>query len=448
MIGEGGFRRIAKVVLSIPEADQLEVVVTGSKLSLTRFANNYIHQNVTEEDFQVTVRAILKNKIGVAKVNSIEEESLKWVTRKAIESATHAKEIPNFRSLPSPEPYQSIRSHFSSIKEASPEKRAELVSKMVERAQSHQLTGAGALSIHESELGIFNSLGVETYHPSTWIRLTNVVSSEDSSGYSQFVGPDFEELNPVEVAEEAIDKCVRGRHPVEIEPGSYDVLLEEYALGEIFEWLSWIGMGGRSLQEERSFMTDRIGERIMDEKVTIWDDGNDPKTFALPFDFEGVPRKKVIIIDKGIARGVVYDTLTASKEGKSSTGHAIPAEFSLFGPLPLHLHMGNGEYPKLSILSSIEKGIWVTRFHYINGLLKPREALFTGMTRDGTFLIENGKLTKPLKNLRFTESMLRAFSNVVAVSRETKVVGADEFGTSVLPAVWIRDFNFTGKTEF
>jgi len=250
------------------------------------------------------------------------------------------------------------------------------------------------------------------------------------------------------LAEEAIAKCLKARHPVEIDPGRYDVFLEEYALSEIFAWLSWIGMGARSFKEGKSFMSDRIGEKIMDEKVTIWDDGNDPQTPALPFDFEGVPRKKVMIIEEGIARGVVYDTITSAKEGKSSTGHALPSDLSLVGPLPLHLHMAGGTESKSSIISSIEKGIWVTRFHYINGLLKPREALFTGMTRDGTFLIENGKSTAALKNLRFTESMLRAFSNVVAVSREKKAVGTEESDTSVVPAVWIKDFNFTGKTQF
>lgn len=448
MMGEDKLRESAKVVLSSPGADQLEVVLYGQKQSLTRFANNQIHQNVTEEDIEVTVRAILGNRIGVAKVNSVEEESLKWVTEKAIDAAVHAKENPNFKSLPSPRAFQPVRAYFPSIRKVTPKRRAELVREVVEQAQNHQLIAAGALSVEERELGVFNSLGVEAYHPSTWVRLTNVVSSEDSSGYSQFVSPDVEEIDPVKIADEAIEKCLRGRHPVEIEPGKYDVFLEEYALGEIFDWLAWIGMGARSLQEERSFMTHRIGEKIMDEKVTIWDDGNDPKSDALPFDFEGVPRQKVVIIDEGIAKGVVYDTLTAAKEGKSSTGHALPSDLSHYGPLPFNLHMDNGEKTKSSILTSIERGIWVTRFHYINGLLKPREALFTGMTRDGTFLIENGKLTKPVKNLRFTESMLRAFSNVVEVSRERRAIGTGEFGAWVLPAVWIRDFSFTGRTEF
>lgn len=448
MIGEGRLREMARKVLTMPGADQLEAVVTGGKHSLTRFSNNQIHQNVTEENVQVTVRAVLKKKIGVAKVNATEEESLKWVTQRAIDAAKCTKENPSFKTLPSPESYTPVKTRFSSIEEASPQKRADLVEKVVERVSHHQLTAAGALSVEESELGVFNSLGVEAYHPSTWIRLTSVVSSEDSSGYGQFIGSDLDQLQPAAVAEEAIKKCLKGRHPVEIKPGRYDVFLEEYALSEIFEWLSWIGMGARSLQEGKSFMTHKIGERVMDEKVTIWDDGNDPETSALPFDFEGVPRKKVMIIEKGIAKGVVYDTLTAAKEGKSSTGHALPSDFSLVGPLPLHLHMAGGEDTKSLIVSSIEKGIWVTRFHYINGLLEPKKALFTGMTRDGTFLIENGKSTKPLKNLRFTESMLRAFSNVVMVSREKRVVGTDESEGYVLPAVWIRDFNFTGKTQF
>jgi predicted Zn-dependent protease len=448
MIGEGRLKEVARKLFSVGGADQLEAVMSAGALSLTRFANNQIHQNVTEENVQVTVRAVLKNRIGVAKVNTIEDESLKWAVERAIDAAKCATENRNLKTLPAPEAYHSVRGHFASIEKASPEWRAESVRKVVEPVIRRGLTAAGALSVHESELAVFNSLGVKAYHPSTWIRLTTVVSSEDSSGYSQFMGPDLDQLKPIDVAEEAITKCLKGRHPVEIEPGRYDVFLEEYALSEIFGWLSWIGMGARSLQEGKSFMTHRIGDKIMDEKVTIWDDGNDPHTCALPFDFEGVPRKKVMIIEKGVARGVVYDTITAAKEEKSSTGHALPPDLSLFGPLPLHLHMAAGMESKSSIVSSIEKGIWVTRFHYINGLLKPREALFTGMTRDGTFLIENGKSTVPLKNLRFTESMLRAFSNVVAVSQEKKVVGTEESDTSIVPAVWIKDFNFTGKTQF
>jgi predicted Zn-dependent protease len=448
MIGEEKIRRAAKAVLSSPDSDQLEVVIGSTRHSLTRFANNSIHQNVTEEDVQVTVRAVIGKRIGVAKVNGLEDERLRWATQNAIDAARCAVANPSFESLPLPQSYAPVQTHFPSAGLTSPGSRAEVVAKVVGRAKRHQLTAAGALSAWEEELGVFNSLGVETYHPSTWARLTTIVSSDDSSGYGQSASPDFRKLDPVTVVDEAIEKCVRSKHPTEIAPGRYDVFLEEYAMGEIFEWLSWIGMGARSLQEKRSFMSDRIGKRIMGEKVTIWDDGNDPETNALPFDFEGVPRKRVSIVEKGVAKGVVYDTLTAAKEKKSSTGHALPSDFSLYGPLPLHLHMESGENSKSSILESIEKGIWVTRFHYINGLLKPREALFTGMTRDGTFLIENGRLTRPLKNLRFTESMLRAFSNVVEVSRERKVVSTEEESSYVLPSVWVKDFCFSGKTEF
>ena len=447
-MSEERIREAAKVVLSTSGADQLEVTLLQENQRLTRFANNEIHQNVAHEDVQVRVRAIRGKKIGTAKVNSLNQQRLKWATRKAIDTAPYGVENDYFTSLPSPQRWQPIQAHFPSTEEVSARRRADVVREVVDKARRSRLSAAGALSVRTRRFGVFNSLGVDAYHPSTWVRLTSVVSSQDSSGYSEAGSPDFECVHPARVADESISKCVKGRHPVEVEPGRYDVFLEEYALSEIFNWLAWIGMGARSFQEESSFMYGRIGENIMAEKVTVWDDGADPDTFSLPFDFEGVPRRKVTIVERGVARGVVYDTLTAARGGSISTGHALPPEYSLFGPLPLHLHMAAGPSSKASIISSIEKGVMVTRFHYINGLLKPREALFTGMTRDGTFLIENGKLTTPLKNLRFTESMLRAFTNVAEISKERRVLGGDDFSTFVLPAVWIKDFNFTGRTEF
>ena len=212
-------------------------------------------------------------------------------------------------------------------------------------------------------------------------------------------------------------------------------------------FLGYMGMGALSVQEGRSFMCGKIGERVTGDKVTIWDDGLDPRGLPLPFDFEGMPKQKVMLIEKGIAKNVVYDSATAAKEpGKKSTGHSLPAP-NTQGPLPINLFMEPGKSTKEEMLASTDRGIWVTRFHYTN-VLHPVKTVITGMTRDGTFLIEKGKITRPLKNLRFTQSILEALSNVEMLTSTLKVVKDDwnALGTTV-PAIKVRNFRFTGGTE-
>jgi PmbA protein len=211
-------------------------------------------------------------------------------------------------------------------------------------------------------------------------------------------------------------------------------------------FLGWIGFGALAVQEERSFMNGKFGQKIAGENITIWDDGYDPRGIPLPFDFEGVAKQKVMLIERGVAKNVVYDSFTAGREpGKSSTGHSLPAPNTM-GPIPINLFMAPGTATKEEMLASTERGIWVTRFHYTN-ILHPVKTILTGMTRDGTYLIENGKITRPLKNLRFTTSILDAFSNAEALGSSLKLI-KDEWnsiGTSA-PAAKIHNFRFTGAT--
>ncbi|MBN2564518.1 MAG: TldD/PmbA family protein, partial [Candidatus Eisenbacteria bacterium] len=181
----------------------------------------------------------------------------------------------------------------------------------------------------------------------------------------------------------------------------------------------------------------------------IYDDGRDPEGVPIPFDFEGVPKRKVTIIENGVARGPVYDSVTAAKDGVKSTGHAGLSVFR-GGPGPSNLFIAPGDAEMGDLMKAVKRGLLITRFHYINGLLDTRKALFTGMTRDGTFLIENGKVTKAVKNLRFNDSMLRAYSNVEALTKKRGVAGRNwgGIGSITAPTVLIRDFRFTGTTEF
>jgi len=200
-----------------------------------------------------------------------------------------------------------------------------------------------------------------------------------------------------------------------------------------------MGFSALALQEERSFM--RLGERIAGDLVTIWDDGLDPHGLPSPFDFEGVPRQRVDLIRKGVAVGVVYDQQTAVKEGRASTGHGLPAP-NTEGPYALNLFMAPGAAEKQELVSGVKRGIWVTRFWYVR-VVHPKASIITGMTREGTFLIENGKIGRPVKDLRFTQSILEALSGTLALSKTTKLQASEYSGATRAPAIRLERFSFT-----
>jgi predicted Zn-dependent protease len=245
-----------------------------------------------------------------------------------------------------------------------------------------------------------------------------------------------------------VNKALRSSNPTDIVPGSYTVILEEDAVADMLFTLGYLGFGALAVQEGRSFMGGRFGDQITGENISIWDDGHDPRGLMLPFDFEGVPKQRVVLINRGIAEGVVYDSFTASREeGKVSTGHSLPAP-NTFGPYPMHLFMAPGQSTKEDMLASTERGIWVTRFHYTNPV-HPIKTVLTGMTRDGTFLIEEGRITRPLTNLRFNQSILEAFGQAEMLGSELKLVKSDWGSTAAcVPAAKLHSFRFTGGTEF
>jgi len=259
---------------------------------------------------------------------------------------------------------------------------------------------------------------------------------------------DLDRLDSEGLLERATKFCRMNENPKEIPLGKQDVLLEPEAVAELLEWLGYIGFGAKQVMERTSFMAGRIGERLMGRSISICDDGADPEGLAVPFDYEGVPKQRIALVDQGIASGIVYDSQFAKLHRRASTGHA--GSYDQFeGPLPSNLFLAAGDTPKEELLKKMGRGLWISRFHYVNGLLKTHEALMTGLTRDGTFLVQKGKIVGAVKNLRFTHSILEAFSNVVAVSKERRLVAdpAQGLSAAVCPALLIKNFTFTGQTR-
>jgi len=419
-------------------AQQTEVMVSEWDSALTRFANNGIHQNVAERDVSVRVRVVKNGKTGVAAINQMTESAAADVLSRAVAIADLQ---PKGDVVPMPGPAKSrpVDAWSDATASVTPEERADFVEAICAKARRAGLKAFGAYSTGAEQLAIANSLGVFHHQLSTKASVNSVVMGESGSGYADRSAIDVRELDKDDLADEVIDKAQRNQNAQPIEPGVYEVVLEEYAVAEMLEFMSFTGFSALAAQEERSFM--RLGERITGESVNIWDDGLDPSGVPTSFDFEGVPKQKVQLITQGVASGLVYDMETAQRAGRQSTGHGLPAP-NTEGPFAVNLFMAPGGTPKADLISDIKRGIWVTRFWYVR-VVHPKTSIITGMTREGTFLIENGRITRPVKDLRFTQSILGALDGTLAISRSTKLQISEYLGASRVPAVRLKAFTFT-----
>ncbi|QBD79869.1 TldD/PmbA family protein [Ktedonosporobacter rubrisoli] len=440
---ETSIRTLVEKALHYSQAEQTEVVYQGIESSLTRFANNYIHQNVSESNHELRVRAVVGKRIGVATTNQLDDTSLQQVAEKALEIARTQPENPEFHSLPAPQPLHPASGYSEQTARCSPEERARRVNVIVKLAKEHHLEAAGAFSTGTRHLAVANSLGTFAYEPTTTAECHAVVMADArGSGYAQRVSTDFGSINFEHMARETVEKAERSRNPVDISLGEYPVVLDAYAVADMLQFFAFMGLSAMAVQEERSFMNGQFGKQLADKRVTIYDDGHDLAGLPQAFDYEGVPKQRVLLIEKGIANAVVYDSFTAARAGKPNTGHALPAP-NIEGPLPLHTMMEAGDASLEELIKGIDHGLYVTRFHYTN-IVHPVKTLFTGMTRDGTFLIEHGELSRPVKNLRFTQSILDVLLNVQGIGRER--LQCTDYLTVVAPALSTSRFNFTGVT--
>jgi len=446
MIEEKDAHKITDTILKRCQGNPAEINVMTNDSALTRFANNIIHQNVAERDTEVTLRFFIGKQIGTASTNRLDEAGLEELVEHARANAKASPPDPNYPGLPAPQTYNRVASWDDATASYSPEKRARAVEIVCKLAAEKGLNASGAITTGSGELVVANSQGVFTYHTQTNADFQTVVMSNDSSGRAQESAWKVADLDAESLGKQAIDAAMRGHNPVKIDPGEYTVVLEHYVTEDLLGSLNFSGMSAQAVNEGRSWMNDRIGQQLMSPQVSIWDDGLDTSGSPLPFDFEGVPKQRVDIVRQGVVMGPVYDRYTGAKMGKPSTGHAPPINFRGFGPLALNLFMASGDKSVQDMIASTEKGLYINRFWYTR-IVHPRECVMTGMTRDGVFMIENGELTFPVKNLRFTMSYVKALDNVEAVGKEAHLI-VGEFGgiSSHIPALKVNGFMFTGST--
>ncbi|MCX8053094.1 MAG: TldD/PmbA family protein [Armatimonadetes bacterium] len=446
LMGEERMLDIIDLALSHSKADQTEVALFSGRWALTRFANSTIHQNMAGNSVGIRVRAVFGKRVASAYSNAIDEDGVRTTVDRAIDMALHQDENPDFVSLPGPREgkpnnetdrleFRSLREgkYSAATAECTAEQRAEMVQSIIDESDRMGATAAGSLSVWAGERAVANSLGIRTYYRTTSARLTTVATGPDGGfGYASAKANDISDIDPRLVGYEAAELAAKSRNPVDLEPGEYECILSPYASADMVSMFVWMGFGALAYQEGRSFVCGKLGEKIVHESVSIWDDGLDPRTIVTPYDTEGVPKQRVDLVKNGVAAGLLYDSYTAHREGKKSTGHA--------GSLNPIFTPGNATVEEM--IAATKRGLLVTRFHYTN-VAHLMTASFTGMTRDGTFLIENGRIVGPVKNLRFTQSILDALSNVDMIGRDIKLVD-----NTLAPALKIAKWRFVSGTEF
>lgn len=437
---------ILATALAATDADEADAALVSVDQNISRFANSQIHQNMSEESAGLTIRVILDGAMGVATTSVFEPDEIARTAAIAREAARHSKRVQGFRGLyRDDEPVPELETFDEATAAIPPIEKARALRTMFDRHE--RVHFAGAYSTGAASVACANTHGVRRYARMTHADATVIAIGESSSGYATARERHAGRVDIAALGEEATFKATLAAGRVEdLAPGAYDVILEPPALAEVFDWMNMIAFTGQSFEDGSSFFVGNVGKRVLGENFTLVDDALDPAFLPFPFDIEGLPKRAVPLVERGVVRTPAVDKAWADRLGLAPTAHAWHLGSPEHGAA-FHLTMAGGDSTREEMIASTRLGIWVTRFNYVNGLLEPRTALMTGTTRDGTFLIRDGEVVARLPNLRWTQSMVEAFSNIDALSRERRSIGTwyNMFGGTLAPVTKIRGWNITGK---
>jgi PmbA protein len=412
--------------------------------ALTRFANNAIHQNVAEQDRWLSVRVAIDHKTARATTNRFDPDSVRGAVSQALSLARSA--APNADLLPLNDRsvnFETKRFDPSTAR-ATPQHRGQAVAEAIRIVESAGQTAAGIYSTGQSAEAIFNSRGVAAWYAESMAQFSITAMAGDSSGWAKASAVSHSAIDPLALARSAADKARLSNDPHEIAPGRYTVILEPAAVldlvGQMFGDFS-----ATAVADSRSFLTDRVGKKLFGDNIQISDDVAHPLQAGVPFDGEGVPRRKLTLVEAGVPRELAYARSSAQRSGVQPTGHGFPLPNEV-GEAPLNIVIAGGTTSTAQMIASTERGVLVTRLWYIREV-DPYEKIMTGMTRDGTFLIENGRVSRGLRNFRFNQGIIELLNNVEALSPSVRASGEEAFDM-VVPAMKVSGFNFTEVTRF
>jgi len=424
-------------------AGEAEVLVVAGDSALTRFANSEIHQNVASSEVFVNLRFAQGRRVAVASSGRVDPDGIRALVERAADITRNVEELEDWAGLPEAGRAEPIAAAWSEGTDgASPELRAEGVRAVIAAADEAGVTAFGSFSTDAEAVAVASSKGISAAERRTSSQLLVVtMGPDDGTGYAEQVAVDATRIDAATIGREAAERAHSSANPVDLAPGDYPVVLGHYAVVDLVDMLGYLGFSALAVAEDRSFW--EAGKRVASPLVTIIDDASDPAGLPAAFDAEGVPKQRLRLLEAGVCRDLAFDAQTAARSGRVSTGHGLPAP-NTYGPFPTNMVMAAGDASMDELVGGLDRGLLVTRFHYTNPV-HSKKVIITGMTRDGTFLVEGGRVVGPVRNLRFTMSYLDALANVEAVSRERRCIRGF-MGASVVPAIRLSSFSFTGAT--
>ena len=441
---------LAERAVKAVEGDEGDVSVHVESTGFARYAASAVHQPTLIRDETVTLRVVRDGRVGCATTNRTDDEGLAAAARHAAEAADSSPVDPSFAGLQQPASVPEVGGYDEASAAFTPEDQADAAAEAIAGAPDFGLYGYYTSGV--TEVAVASTAGLAVSQSMTDVSVLALAACDDASGYAEATSWRASDLDPAAVAREAAEKAARTKSAGQIEPQTFRAVLEPYAISELIFYFAFTSLNALALLEGRSYLSGRLGEKLFDERFTLRDDGLDAETYPKAFDLEGVPKQPVLIVEDGVARDVVWDRRTAKQagDGHVSTGHALAPPAQAFGPIPFNLAMSGGTASSVDELAElVDDGIYVTRLHYL-GVVDPREGIITGMTRDGTFRVEGGKVTTPVVNLRFTTSFPALVAGLLGLTEETTLVNRSDFyderypfGTLV-PAVATDSFTVVG----
>ena len=444
---ERDLRRIVDTVLRLAKsagANEAELQIDEVSDALTRFANNSIHQNVAERGLTVSIRTVVDGRTARATTNRLDEDSLRGAVEASLSLAASEPKDPRLLPLPGRQTYRRIKRFFPQTAALTPEDRARAVRRVCDLATNLGQVAAGIFSSGQMQTAIGNSRGLFAAYRQTRAEFSVTAQEAGAASWAKANVASVREIDPLKLAKRASDKAHRATNPRELVPGQYTVILEPAAVLDLVGFLFY-DFAATALQDKRSCLNERMGKQIFGKNISIWDDVYHPLQLGAPFDGEGLPRQRVLLVDRGVPKNLVYSRRAARQARKKPTGQGFPLP-NEYGEAPMNLVFSGGEASLERMIASTDRGLLITRLWYIREV-DPYEKILTGMTRDGLFLVENGRVSSAVRNFRFNQSILEMLRNVELLGPPVRATGEEAF-EMVVPAMKIRNFHFTEVTKF
>jgi predicted Zn-dependent protease len=425
-------------------ADEAEVQIDETLDALTRFANNAVHQNVAENGTTISIRTVIEGRTARVTTNRLDEDSVRGAVESSMQLAQSQPKVPGLLPMLGRQRYQKVSRFSRETASVTPDDRARAVKNASDLAIRNGQVAAGIFSTGQSQLGFGNSRGLFAAHRQTHAEFSITITNDPAASWAKANAGSVRAFDPQKLAIRASEKAQMARDAKELEPGKYTVILEPAAALDLVGFLFY-DFAATALEDQRSCLNKRIGKPLFGKNIDITDDVYHPLQLGAPFDGEGVPRQRVALVQKGVPRNLVYSRSSAKKAGKKPTGHgfALPNDY---GEAPMNLVFGGGDSSVEKMIASTGRGLLVTRVWYIREV-DPYEKVMTGMTRDGLFLVENGKVASAVRNFRFNQSLIELLRNVEELGPALRTTAEEAF-EMVVPAMKVRNFHFTEPTKF